>query len=80
MTMGWTQFFRSAPAMTLTIVAPSPVAESCDLESLTSIFAMGYKTCGLLRMVAPSLVMMTSLVVMATVLSMPVTPRTLSPY
>ena len=51
---------RRAPAITVTVVVPSPAAASCALASSTSILAAGWETAMVLRMVAPSLVMMTS--------------------
>ena len=51
---------RRAPATTVTVVVPSPAAASCALASSTSILAAGWDTAMVLRMVAPSLVMMTS--------------------
>lgn len=50
----------SAPATTVTVVVPSPAAASWEAASWTSIFAAGWVTLILLRMVAPSLVITTS--------------------
>mmetsp|Transcript_23828 Transcript_23828/g.34820 ORF Transcript_23828/g.34820 Transcript_23828/m.34820 type:complete len:292 (-) Transcript_23828:52-927(-) len=62
---------RKAPAMTTTDVVPSPASMSCDLEMPTSILAVGWNTCMRSKMVAPSLVMMTSPVSLWIILSMP---------
>ena len=47
---------------------------SCDLDSSTSILAVGWNTCMWLMMVAPSLVMMTSPSFDWIILSMPLGP------
>lgn len=51
MMVGWMPFcssavhaFSSEPAMTTTLVVPSPASMSCDLDSSTSIFAHGWNT------------------------------------
>ena len=66
-TVGWMPFLSIssaalsiAPAMTVTVVVPSPASTSCDAERLTSIFAVGCDTCIFFRIVAPSLVITTS--------------------
>mmetsp|Transcript_7141 Transcript_7141/g.12308 ORF Transcript_7141/g.12308 Transcript_7141/m.12308 type:complete len:228 (+) Transcript_7141:1394-2077(+) len=68
-------FFSNAPQITTTEVVPSPATTSCDLESSTSILAAGCVTVIFCRMVAPSLVMMTSPLGAETILSMPRGPR-----
>mmetsp|Transcript_6297 Transcript_6297/g.19068 ORF Transcript_6297/g.19068 Transcript_6297/m.19068 type:complete len:263 (+) Transcript_6297:1009-1797(+) len=82
MIVGWTpllsssrHFFSREPQITTTEVVPSPAFTSCDFESSTSIFAAGCKTFTLSRMVAPSLVMITSPSACLTILSMPLGPR-----
>lgn len=67
MTVGWMprssssrHFFSSDPQMTVTEVVPSPATTSWDLASSTSILAAGCVTIILLRIVAPSFVMITS--------------------
>lgn len=82
MIVGWMPFlsmssaaFSSEPAMTVTVVVPSPASTSCDLERSTSILAVGCETSIILRMVAPSLVMTTSPVPFWIILSMPRGPR-----
>mmetsp|Transcript_70079 Transcript_70079/g.222136 ORF Transcript_70079/g.222136 Transcript_70079/m.222136 type:complete len:208 (-) Transcript_70079:97-720(-) len=67
-------FFRSAPQRTVTEVVPSPATTSWDLESSTSIFAAGCETSILSRIVAPSLVMITSPLASWTILSIPLGP------
>mmetsp|Transcript_26718 Transcript_26718/g.52117 ORF Transcript_26718/g.52117 Transcript_26718/m.52117 type:complete len:205 (+) Transcript_26718:863-1477(+) len=52
--------FNRPPASTTTLVVPSPASISCDLESSTIIFAAGWLTLMCRRIVAPSLVMITS--------------------
>jgi hypothetical protein len=47
---------------------------SCDLESSTSILAVGWKTCRWLMIVAPSLVMITSPSLLWIILSIPLGP------
>ena len=37
-------WLRSEPAMTVTVVVPSPASTSCDFERSTSIFAVGCDT------------------------------------
>mmetsp|Transcript_15172 Transcript_15172/g.41426 ORF Transcript_15172/g.41426 Transcript_15172/m.41426 type:complete len:239 (-) Transcript_15172:274-990(-) len=66
---------RRDPQRTVTEVVPSPATISCDLESSTSIFAAGWATSILFRMVAPSLVMVTSLFPLTSILSIPLGPR-----
>mmetsp|Transcript_10330 Transcript_10330/g.25326 ORF Transcript_10330/g.25326 Transcript_10330/m.25326 type:complete len:228 (-) Transcript_10330:172-855(-) len=66
---------RNAPQSTVTEVVPSPATMSCDLDSSTSIFAAGCDTSILFRMVAPSLVMVTSLLPLTSILSIPRGPR-----
>jgi len=48
MTVGWMPFssricawFSSDPAMTVTVVVPSPASTSCDFDRSTSILAVG---------------------------------------
>ena len=48
MTVGWMPFssricawFSSEPAMTVTVVVPSPASTSCDFDRSTSILAVG---------------------------------------
>ena len=72
--MSWRLVSSSAPQSTTTLVVPSPASMSCDLESSTSILAVGWKTCMWLMMVAPSLVMMTSPSFDWIILSMPLGP------
>ena len=66
-TVGWIPFsssvcaaLSSAPAMTVTVVVPSPASMSCDFERSTSILAVGCDTSICLRIVAPSFVITTS--------------------
>mmetsp|Transcript_14034 Transcript_14034/g.47391 ORF Transcript_14034/g.47391 Transcript_14034/m.47391 type:complete len:233 (+) Transcript_14034:967-1665(+) len=82
MSVGWMpllssseQACSSAPAMTHTDVVPSPASMSWDLDSCTSICAVGWNTCSWLRIVAPSLVMSTSPSPFWIILSMPRGPR-----
>ena len=72
--MSWRLVSSSAPQSTTTLVVPSPASMSCDLESSTSILAVGWKTCMWLMMVAPSFVMMTSPSLDWIILSMPFGP------
>ena len=67
--------FSNDPHSTVTLVVPSPAAMSWDLESSTSIFAAGCDTSILFKMVAPSLVMVTSLFALTNILSIPRGPR-----
>mmetsp|Transcript_94239 Transcript_94239/g.228829 ORF Transcript_94239/g.228829 Transcript_94239/m.228829 type:complete len:201 (-) Transcript_94239:101-703(-) len=66
-----THLLRSEPHSTVTDVVPSPATMSWDLDSSTSIFAVGWNTCMWLRIVAPSLVMITSPLSAWIILSMP---------
>mmetsp|Transcript_5574 Transcript_5574/g.18892 ORF Transcript_5574/g.18892 Transcript_5574/m.18892 type:complete len:266 (-) Transcript_5574:7-804(-) len=82
MTVGCTPFSRSfcaasriAPQSTVTEVVPSPASVSWAFARSTSILAAGWLTSILSRMVAPSLVMMTSPVLLAIILSMPLGPK-----
>mmetsp|Transcript_41360 Transcript_41360/g.113800 ORF Transcript_41360/g.113800 Transcript_41360/m.113800 type:complete len:315 (+) Transcript_41360:1237-2181(+) len=82
MTVGWMPFlsrmsaaFSSAPAMTVTVVVPSPASMSCDLDRSTSILAVGCETSICFKMVAPSLVIITSPCPLWIILSMPRGPR-----
>ncbi|RNA25965.1 t-complex 1 subunit alpha [Brachionus plicatilis] len=81
MTVGWMplassleEASRRAPAITTTVVVPSPASMSCALDSSTSILAAGWLTCICLRMVAPSLVMVTEPSDDWIILSMPLGP------
>ena len=74
LSMSWRLVSSSAPQSTTTLVVPSPASMSCDLESSTSILAVGWKTCMWLMMVAPSFVMMTSPSLDWIILSMPFGP------
>jgi len=56
----WWHALRSEPAITTTLVVPSPASTSCDLDNSTIIFAVGCVTDICRRIVAPSLVMITS--------------------
>ena len=64
---------RAAPARA--DVVPSPASTSCDLESSTSIFAVGWPTSIVDNIVAPSFVMSTSPSPFWIILSMPRGPR-----
>merc|ERR1719384_1323624 len=82
MEVGWIPFWSSLsaassrlPAITQTEVVPSPASISCALLSSTSILAAGWTTFISLRMVAPSLVMVTSPLASWIILSMPRGPR-----
>ena len=72
--MSWRLVSSSAPQSTTTLVVPSPASMSCDLDSSTSILAVGWKTCMWLMMVAPSFVMITSPSLDWIILSMPFGP------
>ena len=61
--------------MTTTLVVPSPATTSWLRDRSTSILAAGCSSVILLRMVAPSLVMTTSPLADATILSIPRGPR-----
>mmetsp|Transcript_32802 Transcript_32802/g.76615 ORF Transcript_32802/g.76615 Transcript_32802/m.76615 type:complete len:247 (-) Transcript_32802:139-879(-) len=63
--------FNSPPASTTTLVVPSPASMSCDLDSSTIIFAAGWLTLMCRRIVAPSLVMITSPLCVSIILSIP---------
>uniref|UniRef100_A0A147BV85 Putative secreted protein n=1 Tax=Ixodes ricinus TaxID=34613 RepID=A0A147BV85_IXORI len=63
------------PQITTTEVVPSPASTSCALDSSTSILAAGCSTCICFRMVAPSLVMVTSPLAAWIILSIPRGPR-----
>ena len=76
--VGWMPFssrfehwFNSEPASTVTDVVPSPASISCERASSTSILAVGWNTCMWDRMVAPSLVIMTSPLPSSIILSIP---------
>ena len=78
MTVGWMPWRssfsaapRSEPAITVTVVVPSPASTSCEAERSTSIFAVGCDTCICFRIVAPSFVMTTSPCGEEIILSMP---------
>mmetsp|Transcript_118621 Transcript_118621/g.281568 ORF Transcript_118621/g.281568 Transcript_118621/m.281568 type:complete len:245 (+) Transcript_118621:1072-1806(+) len=70
-------FSSSAPAMTTTPVVPSPISWSWDWESSTSSFAIWWFTSIFSRIVAPSLVTVTSPSGPTTILSMPLGPMEL---
>mmetsp|Transcript_87388 Transcript_87388/g.120367 ORF Transcript_87388/g.120367 Transcript_87388/m.120367 type:complete len:278 (-) Transcript_87388:37-870(-) len=81
MRSGWMPFSMSSsawssmePAMTTTPVVPSPISWSCDLDRSTSSFAIWCCTSIFSRMVAPSLVTITSPSGPTTILSMPLGP------
>mmetsp|Transcript_46536 Transcript_46536/g.149379 ORF Transcript_46536/g.149379 Transcript_46536/m.149379 type:complete len:200 (-) Transcript_46536:305-904(-) len=67
--------FRSSEAVMTTDVVPSPTSWSCSSASSTRIFAAGCSTSSCLRMVAPSLVMVTSPMSSTSILSRPTGPR-----
>merc|ERR1719318_446276 len=82
MVVGWIPLIRSLsaasrrlPAITTTEVVPSPASISWALLSSTNILAAGWTTFIWFRMVAPSLVMVTSLLASWIILSMPLGPR-----
>merc|ERR1719158_2468608 len=82
MEVGWIPFWsslsaasRRLPAITQTEVVPSPASISCALLSSTNILAAGWTTFIWLRMVAPSLVMVTSPLASWIILSMPLGPK-----
>mmetsp|Transcript_7573 Transcript_7573/g.11510 ORF Transcript_7573/g.11510 Transcript_7573/m.11510 type:complete len:222 (-) Transcript_7573:98-763(-) len=82
MAMGWMPFSSSPPAAlsrlparTQTLVVPSPASMSWALEISTSIFAVGWNTCISERIVAPSLVIITSPSPFSIILSIPRGPR-----
>ena len=67
---------RRDPQRTVTEVVPSPATMSCDFASSTSIFAAPHSDTSILfKMVAPSLVMVTSLFPLTSILSIPLGPR-----
>ena len=66
---------RSEPHSTVTDVVPSPATMSWDLDSSTSIFAAGWDTSILFKIVAPSLVIVTSLFPLTSILSIPRGPN-----
>eukprot|EP01139_Manchomonas_bermudensis_P020006 Amastigsp_a677667_92.p3 type:complete len:282 gc:universal Amastigsp_a677667_92:787-1632(+) len=75
---GWMPFssrvsdcWSSAPARTTTDVVPSPASTSCARDTSTSILATGCTTAIFERIVAPSLVMITSPRPSSIILSMP---------
>mmetsp|Transcript_13083 Transcript_13083/g.52187 ORF Transcript_13083/g.52187 Transcript_13083/m.52187 type:complete len:257 (-) Transcript_13083:119-889(-) len=81
-TFGWMPLAKrslqqpsSAPAVTTTDVVPSPASTSCALESSTIIWAAGCSSFSSLMIVAPSLVISTSPLGRAIILSMPRGPR-----
>mmetsp|Transcript_17542 Transcript_17542/g.36842 ORF Transcript_17542/g.36842 Transcript_17542/m.36842 type:complete len:250 (+) Transcript_17542:1188-1937(+) len=65
----------NAPARTTTPVVPSPISSSWEEESSTMSLETWWSTCMRLRMVAPSLVMVTSPSGETRILSMPLGPR-----
>ena len=67
--------YLSDPAITVTVVVPSPASTSCDFDRSTSILAVGCATSICFRMVAPSLVMTTSPMESTSILSMPLGPK-----
>mmetsp|Transcript_52102 Transcript_52102/g.111444 ORF Transcript_52102/g.111444 Transcript_52102/m.111444 type:complete len:379 (+) Transcript_52102:815-1951(+) len=82
MRIGWmprsssaSAFSRSDPASTTTPVVPSPISSSCDLDSSTRSLPIWCSTFICSRMVAPSLVMVTSPSGLCSILSMPLGPR-----
>ena len=70
-----THLLRSEPHSTVTDVVPSPATMSWDLDSSTSIFAAGWDTSILFKIVAPSLVIVTSLFPLTSILSIPRGPN-----
>mmetsp|Transcript_46421 Transcript_46421/g.116368 ORF Transcript_46421/g.116368 Transcript_46421/m.116368 type:complete len:245 (-) Transcript_46421:24-758(-) len=82
MVWGWMRWERRGsasarrdPARMHTVVVPSPTSSSCVLEMSTRILAAGLSSVRRLRMVAPSLVTVTSPVWLWRILSMPLGPR-----
>ncbi len=69
------QASSNAPAMTTTVVVPSPASMSWDWDSSTNILAAGWRTFILDKMVAPSLEMRTSPLESSMSLSIPRGPR-----
>ncbi|KAH3658801.1 hypothetical protein OGATHE_006527 [Ogataea polymorpha] len=82
MIVGWIPLFRSfsaapskAPVITTTEVVPSPASTSCAPDKSTSILAAGCRTAICLRIVWPSLEMITSPRPVLIILSMPFGPK-----
>merc|ERR1719516_154522 len=70
-------FFSSSAAMMTTLVVPSPTSSSWSAASSTSTLAAGCSTSSSWRMVAPSLVIVTSPTSSTIILSRPTGPRLL---
>ena len=68
-------FLRSSAAMMTTLVVPSPTSSSWRAASSTRTLAAGCSTSRSCRMVAPSLVMVTSPTSSTIILSKPTGPR-----
>ena len=67
--------FSKAPHKTATDVVPSPATMSCDFDSSTNIFAAGCVAFIFDKIVAPSLVIVTSFFSEIIILSMPLGPN-----